>query len=76
MNKKTLVIASVVLGILFLVLAIVYWTMTAGSLPHFLPGFETGVTTIHFKHGLASLLLALASFAYAWFQSGKKSANN
>ena len=49
--------------------------MVAGSLPHFLPGFEAGATNIHFKHGLASLLLALASFAYAWFQSGKRSTN-
>jgi hypothetical protein len=32
-------------------------------------GFEAGVDKIHFKHGLASLILALALFAFAWFQS-------
>lgn len=57
------------LGLLFLALAVVYWITPAGSLPSFLPGFEAGVDKIHFKHGLASLILALALFAFAWFQS-------
>jgi hypothetical protein len=44
-------------------------TEAAGNLPSFVPGFETGVDKIHFKHGLASLILALALFVFAWFQS-------
>jgi len=73
--NKLLITLAVLLGIGFLVLAFVYWTTAAGSLPSYIPGFENGVTTVHFKHGLASLLLALALFAYAWFASGKISAN-
>ncbi len=74
--KKILIIVSVLLGIGFVILTILYWTTAAGSLPTYFPGFQIDSTTIHFKHGLLSLLLALALFAYAWFQSGKKSANN
>ena len=74
--KKLLIILAVLLGIGFIVLTIIYWTTAAGSLPSYIPGFENGVTTVHFKHGLASLLLALALFAYAWFASGKRSASN
>lgn len=74
--KKLLITLAVLLGIGFIILAIVYWTTAAGSLPTYVPGFENGVTTVHFKHGLASLLLAFALFAYVWFASGKKSANN
>jgi hypothetical protein len=44
----------------------------AGSLPTYAPGFEPGSTHIHFKHGLGTLILALALFALAWFKSGPK----
>lgn len=72
MNKKALVTSSIVLGILFVGLAVLYWVCPAGSLPTYIPGYEVGVTAVHFKHGLGSLILALALFAYAWFKSGSK----
>ena len=72
MNKKPLAIGAVVLGIVFIILAITYWTTSAGSLPHFLPGFAAGSSQVHFKHGLGSLILGLALFVYAWFATGKK----
>ncbi len=65
--KKILAIGAVLLGLIFVVLAGMYWLTPAGALPHYIPGFEAGVTTVHFKHGLGSLILALALFAYAWF---------
>jgi hypothetical protein len=71
MNKPIL-IGAVVLGLIFIGIAIVYWVMPAGSLPTFMPGYESGVSTIHFKHGLASLILGIALFIFAWFQSGPK----
>jgi hypothetical protein len=73
MKNKPLIYISVILGILFVILAIVYWTTTAGSLPSFIPGHIDGSTTIHLKHGIGSLILGLALFAFAWFKSGKKS---
>ena len=73
MNKKILTYGSVARGLLFVILALIYWTTPAGYLPSYLPGHETGSVTIHFKHGLASIILGLGLFAFAWFESGKKS---
>ncbi|MBU6370985.1 MAG: hypothetical protein KGH93_02035 [Patescibacteria group bacterium] len=73
--KKSIITISVLAGIALVALAVFYWMTPAGNLPHLMPGFESGVTKVHFKHGLASLLLGLALFAYAWFASGSKSAN-
>lgn len=68
--KKINVIVSVVLGVLFVIIAVVYWTTPAGNLPSFMPGFQAGSTVAHFKHGLAAIILAAGSFIYAWFASG------
>jgi hypothetical protein len=60
------------LGVVFLVLAAVYWLVPSGSLPSFLPGFEAGSDHVHLKHAFASLIVALVLFAVAWF-SGRPS---
>jgi len=70
--NRTLTGLAVILGILFVILGIVYWMVPAGSLPGFLPGFEAGSAAIHFKHGLGSVIVGLALFAFAWFQSGPR----
>ena len=57
----------VVLGVIFLVIACVYWLVPAGSLPGFVPGFEAGSAHVHVKHGVASLAVAAACFIVAWF---------
>ena len=72
MNRRLLSTLAVLVGLLLVVAAIIYWTSPAGSLPHFFPGFTAGSTQRHFKHGLASFIVALGLFAYAWFQTGKK----
>lgn len=74
MNKKALVYGSVILGVIFIIIAIVYWVTSAGALPSFMPGYQAGSSTVHFKHGLGSLILGLVLLAYAWFKSGKKPA--
>ena len=53
-KRPQLIIPAVILGVVFLAIAIVYWTTDAGSLPSFFPGHEAGSTHIHFKHGLAA----------------------
>jgi hypothetical protein len=72
MTKKSSVSLWVVLGIVFIIIAIYYWITPAGSLASFVPGFEPGVTAVHFKHGLAALILGLALFVFAWFKGGKR----
>ena len=57
----------VVLGVIFLVIACVYWLVPAGSLPGFMPGFEAGVPRVHVKHGVAALVVAAVCFIVAWF---------
>jgi ammonia channel protein AmtB len=70
--KKTGAIIATVLGIIFVLLAGMYWLTPAGNLPSFMPGFQAGSTVVHFKHGLLALILALCAFVYAWFASAKK----
>ena len=57
----------VVLGVIFLVIACVYWLVPAGSLPTFVPGYEAGSAHVHIKHGVASLVVAAVCFIVAWF---------
>jgi hypothetical protein len=59
--------ALVVLGVIFLVIACIYWLVPAGSLPGFVPGFEAGSARVHVKHGIAALAVAAVCFIVAWF---------
>lgn len=58
---------AVVLGLIFLVVAAIYFLVPAGSLPSFFPGFAPGSTHMHMKHGLLALAVAVVLFAIAWF---------
>jgi hypothetical protein len=68
-NRK-LILPAVVLGLLLTAIAIVYFVDSASALPSFFPGHEAGSTHHHTKHGIAALILGLACFVFAWFQSG------
>ncbi len=70
MQQKLKLIAPVVVGVVFLGFAVLYWTVPAASLPHSVPGYLADSPKLHFKHGLGSLLLALGAFVYAWFSGG------
>ena len=71
MNKnRKLIPPAIVLGILLLVVAAIYFVDSAGALPSLFPGHSAGSTHHHTKHGIAALLLGLGCFAFAWFQSG------
>ena len=65
MNKPLVSIAAI-LGVVFLVLACIYWFTPAGSLPALMQGFVEGSTQVHVKHGLVALVLALALLGFAW----------
>jgi hypothetical protein len=62
---------AVILGIAFVVLAVVYWAEPARSLPSWIPGHQAGSGHHHVKHGIASFLVGLACLVYAWFETGK-----
>ena len=65
-------------GCLLLVVAALYFAEPAHSLPSFFPGHvgagDAEAAHHHVKHGIAALAVALAAFAYAWFQSGPAAA--
>jgi uncharacterized membrane protein len=69
-KRRTLIAPAVLLGVVLLVLAVIYFVDTASSLPSFFPGHKAGSGHHHVKHGIAALILALGSFVFAWFQSG------
>ncbi len=69
-RRKLLVIMSIVLAVVFVLLAVVYFTTAAQDLPGFVPGHKTGSTRLHTKHGIAMLVLGAFSVAGAWMLSG------
>jgi hypothetical protein len=71
-GSRALTVAAVVLGVLLVVVAVVYWIDTAKQLPSFFPGHDAASTTVHVKHGIAALLLGLGCLVFAWFQTGPK----
>jgi uncharacterized membrane protein HdeD (DUF308 family) len=73
---RRLVVPAVVIGVLLIVVAIVYFAEPAKSLPSFFPGHVSALSSEadhhHTKHGIAAVVVALACFAFAWFQTGPK----
>ncbi len=65
-------IVAAVVGLLFVIAAVLYFTQPAGSLPGFLPGHEAGSLLRHTKHGILALALGVVCFVAAWFLSGPK----
>ena len=61
---------AVVVGVLLIVVAVVYWIEPASSLPSFMPGHEAGSGHHHVKHGIAAFFVGVALLVYAWFQTG------
>ena len=63
---------AVIVGIALIVVGIVYFAEPASSLPSFFPGHDAGSAHHHTKHGIAAILLGLACFVFAWFNTGPK----
>jgi hypothetical protein len=72
-KRPNLIIPAVIVGIVFLALALLYFIEPAKSLPSLIPGHEAGSTHHHVKHGIAALVLGVGCFIFAWFQSGPTS---
>jgi Na+/H+ antiporter NhaD/arsenite permease-like protein len=73
---RKLIVPAVVLGVLLVVVAIIYFITPEHSLPGFFPGHASASSAEadhhHTKHGIAAIVVALACFAFAWFQTGPK----
>ena len=71
-NDRLLALLALVVGVVLIVIAVVYWAEPAKSLPSFFPGHEAGSSHHHVKHGIAAFLVGLASLVFAWFKTGPK----
>ena len=56
-----------VLGLICAIAAVMYFTMPAGSLPTFMPGYDAGSAHIHTTHALAAAVAAIVLFVVGWF---------
>jgi flagellar basal body-associated protein FliL len=65
-------IALVVLSVLLVVAAVIYFSNSAGSLPAFFPGHQSGSTHHHTKHGIAAIVVAVVCLVAAWIASGRR----
>lgn len=75
-KRPKLIVPAILAGLLFAAIAVVYFIEPAGSLPSFFPGHEAGSAHHHTKHGIAALVVAIACFIFAWFQSGPSEAGS
>ena len=71
-RRRLLAIIALILGVVLIVIAIVYWAEPAHSLPSFFPGHAAGSNHHHVKHGIAAFLLGVACLVFAWFNTGEK----
>jgi Na+/H+ antiporter NhaD/arsenite permease-like protein len=75
-NLRKLIVPALVLGVVLIVVAVIYFVTPEHSLPSFFPGHSSASSTEanhhHTKHGIAALVVALACFVFAWFQTGPK----
>jgi hypothetical protein len=69
-KHRELIVPAVILGVLLLALAVLYWVDSAGSLPSFIPGHQAGSAHHHIKHGIAAAILGIGALILAWFQTG------
>jgi len=57
----------VLLGVILLVVAGVYFVVPADQLPTFMPGHEAGLTRVHSKHGIVAAIAGLVLIAAGWW---------
>ena len=69
-NRRLLAVLAIVVGLVLIAIAVVYWAEPARSLPSFFPGHQAGSAHHHVKHGIASFLVGLACLVFAWFNTG------
>lgn len=55
------------LAIVCIILAVMYYTMPAGNLPTFMPGYSAGSSHIHHTHAIAAAVAAVVLFVLGWF---------
>jgi hypothetical protein len=57
----------VLLGLILLAVAGVYFMVPADQLPAFMPGHEAGVTRVHTKHGIVAAAAGVVLIVAGWW---------
>ncbi|MDX6369593.1 MAG: hypothetical protein QOG93_1095, partial [Gaiellaceae bacterium] len=52
-KNRALILPALLVGLILIVIAVVYWIEPAKSLPSFFPGHQAGSNHHHTKHGIA-----------------------
>ena len=63
-----------VLAIICVIAAVMYFTMPAGQLPTFMPGYLAGSTHVHHTHALAAAAAAVVLLGLGWFVGRSRTA--
>lgn len=74
--KKLSALILVILAIISAIAAIIYFTKTAGNLPHFFLGYTKDSTHKHTTHGIAFGALAVVLLIGAWMVTGRSEDNS
>ena len=61
----------IILGVILIAVAAIYFLVPADALPSFFPGHETGLMRIRAKHGMLSGALGVVLLAGSWFLGRK-----
>jgi hypothetical protein len=59
-------LVAIVLAIICIIVAVMYFVMPAGQLPTFMPGYEAGSVHVHMKHGIIAAVAAVVLFLIGW----------
>lgn len=57
----------IVIGVVLIVVAAVYFLVPADALPSFFPGHETGLMRIRTKHGMLAGAIGIVLLALTWW---------
>jgi uncharacterized membrane-anchored protein YitT (DUF2179 family) len=57
----------IVIGVILIVVAAVYFLVSADALPSFFPGHESGLMRIRTKHGMLAGFLGVVLLALGWW---------
>jgi uncharacterized membrane-anchored protein YitT (DUF2179 family) len=61
----------IVIGVILIVVAAVYFLVPADALPTFFPGHETGLMRVRTKHGILSGTVGILLLALGWWMGRK-----